>query len=732
LNRKPKKETDTNKQTYRIKRMVESVDRFLNGKARRPYSLREDISRGLKDAQINPCLNNAVQDIDNMSKEVTSSCVCKESIGKFEDMFNNMLHTGQSLIHRASIQEPKKPHKKYRNINKQNEWLLENVFDVYGNYLFCVSCITKILDVHSSRLRRLREIKREQANAPIRQMRKKDILKERARDIIPPENITNVLDWWVSLDNNSLVDLREPPKLHHGSSNNSKKKFLSIFLDFVDTNSQPNGRQVGSHGPLFFFCPKFDRINAPSKSEVDKPDQWKRRSLVYEFNHTLDVSESISNGTAKSWLKLYRPKHAISPQQTDYCVICAECQEQKRRAETTCNRLQQNGNGDEERMRECQTLAESYGLLLEEHRMEADRELRYYRQQANKSRSSYLRIQELQDKKLRTKEDNLLLQKIIKDTTFTLSLDFQQSKLTPHWGYTAQPGETYYLRKLSHNIFGIINHALARNAVYVSDELACAAKNGDLTISFLDHYLHQKIPSWVRHLCFYMDNGATNKNQYMVQYGMELVQHNHFETIKLCFLVAGHAKFDPDRLFSRIANAFNNNDVFVTEQLLTLIQNTIKPTGDCIHITNNEIIYWKGLLANKYKPLEDIKKYREFLIKRDDDGKVAVFQRKCCYEGDSVHKVLLKEKVAASLDIRKQLKKYSYLVKGMSPKLSDEKIQDLCKMFDNCIDPELRPEWLPVPQSVTMKSPATTGEPPSAMLARRHREELKKTKRKMT
>jgi len=26
---------------------------------------------------------------------------------------------------------------------------------------------------------------------------------------------------------------------------------------------------------------------------------------------------------------------------------------------------------------------------------------------------------------------------------FTISLDYQQSKLTPHWGYSAQPSETY-------------------------------------------------------------------------------------------------------------------------------------------------------------------------------------------------------------------------------------------------------------------------------------------------
>jgi hypothetical protein len=702
--------------------MEDSGMRFLNGNARRPYVLREDIARGLRQIGIIPNLNNKEERV------ISSTCTCQETLGRFADTFNRMLHTDRALICSDSIHQAKSP-KKYRNITKQNEWLLQNVFDVYGNYTFCVSCIIKILNVHPTRLHRLREIKRGLAKAPIKQIRKKDVSKAVVGNIVPPSNVVNILEWWINLDDDNLVELRDIPKLHCGSSNNSKEILLPRFLKFIDTNSQPNGRQISSHGPLFFISPKFARINAPSRNEANKPEQWKRRSVVYEFNRTLNDGESICNGTAKKWLKMYRPKHAISPLRTDYCQMCAECQEQKRRAEAICNRLQQNGNGDEHRIRECQTLAESYGLLLEEHRMEANRELCHYREQTSESRSSYLHIQQIQEKKRRTGEDERQLQKLMDEITFTLSLDYQQSKLIPHWGNTSQPGETYYLRKLSHNIFGIIDHALAENTVYVLDERACGTKNADLTISLVDHYIHQKIPPWVRHLCLYMDNGPTNKNQYMVQYGMELVQHHKYNTVRMCFLVAGHAKFDPDRLFSRIANTFNVSDVFVTEQLLALIQNIINPTGSCIHITNRDVVDWKSLLVNKYKPLEDIKNFREFLIKHDENGKVAVFQRACCYEGNYIHTMLLKKGVDDCLDLRKKLHKFTYDAKGVCSELSKEKVEDLCKMFDSCIDSDLRPQWLPAPRSINIK-PSAPSETPSALLARQHRKELKAQKKK--
>jgi hypothetical protein len=60
----------------------------------------------------------------------------------------------------------------------------------------------------------------------------------------------------------------------------------------------------------------------------------------------------------------------------------------------------------------------------------------------------------------------------------------------------------------------------------------------------------------------------------------------------------------------------------------------------------------------------------------------------------------------------------------MSPDLSKEKVADLVKMYDKFIDPILRPEWLPVSQSITM--PSTSISAPSSELAQQHRAALKK------
>ena len=692
----------TDKLTYREKRMQDGVEKYLNGEAKRPYVLRENIACGLKDHE-------------NRKNTISPTCTCQETLGKFEDTFKNMLHNNLS-----STQQPKT-----KNRNLQNKWLLDNIFDSYGNYVFCFSCIKSILKVSGKRIHRLREIKRQQAKSPTIRIRKDQVLPEQTCDIVPPINETNLLAWWMSLKDSSMVEIRSSPKLHSGKSNNNKDVLLPRFLSFIDNNSQSNGRRVGSHGPLYFLNSKFDRINAPSASEADKPENWKRRSLVYEYNRTLEGNKTISNGTAKKWLKTYRPKHAISPQKTDYCEMCAECQEQKRRHETISIRLQQEGNGSETEIRECQALAESYGLLLEEHRMDAGFELEHYRQQTKKSLSLYHHIEKLQ--KRESKADKTDLQELKGQIIFCLSLDYQQSKLTPHWGFSAQPSETYYLRKLSHNIFGVVDHTLAKTAVYVLDERAGGAKNADITISLVDHYIHQNIPSWARHFCLFMDNGATNKNQFIIQWAMELVERCDYDTIRMCFFVPGHGKNDVDRLFSRISHAFDHNDVFVTNHLLTLIQDTIGPTGICIHAGNCDIVNWKNLLVTKYISLKYIKTYRDFLVKRNAKGKVVVYYKECCYTGNYIHKNLLKENANEVLDLKEESKKFTYKAKGMSPDLSQDKVNDLIKMYDKFIDPSLRPEWLPISQSTTTSHVSISS--PSSDLARQHKAALRKRKK---
>ena len=59
-------------------------------------------------------------------------------------------------------------------------------------------------------------------------------------------------------------------------------------------------------------------------------------------------------------------------------------------------------------------------------------------------------------------------------------LTFNNPKLFHHGGKIEQPGSTYYLQKVSHDLFGIVDHSTDESAMYIFDE-CIGPKNTDHT-----------------------------------------------------------------------------------------------------------------------------------------------------------------------------------------------------------------------------------------------------------
>ena len=106
--------------------------------------------------------------------------------------------------------------------------------------------------------------------------------------------------------------------------------------------------------------------------------------------------------------------------------------------------------------------------------------------------------------------------------------------------------------------------------IYVFDETV-GPKNTDHMISYLVHHIMESFPSWVRRIHIFLDNaGSTNKNCYMMSAAMELVQKQILDYVRVLFMIAGHTKFGPDRLFSKVATTYARSDVFTTQELVAV------------------------------------------------------------------------------------------------------------------------------------------------------------------
>ena len=510
---------------------------YLAGRARRPYSH-------------TPVLKRSLEEASSSSDGVCDQC--SSVLKRYAPTFKAMLRQGSELKTKKAVN----PHPKrsdmahYRDIVTQNDWLRKNVFDSVGNYLFCCQCVCAALGVCKDRLTRQRNVKRQQYQEPIVEMAKTEVEEKRLGNyiVMPADEGTAFKTWWRGLAGSAIVQVRYPHERHGlagKTSNSAKVDTQKEFLEFVDVNSQPNGRSADSTGPTFYFLSKFSTIQMP-KNTVAHYEERLSRSVVGEFNRSQREKggKEISNGTSSNWLKAFRPKVQVCPHQEDYCDTCSKSKAEITGKQTTINRLKPSAHASPEEIKRLEDDITSLKQQLENHRSEAARSHEYYIEATKHCSEEWDRIMSLQQKEVLSDEDRATLDRLRQKFDLVLSTDFQMQKLVPYWGLTPQPGSTYYLQKLNHDIFGICNHGNGSAMVYLFDERV-GRKSTDHTVSHLQDYLH-RLPNWVRRIHLFLDNtSSTNKNCYMMGWAYMMVLAKKVDFLRISFLIASHTKFAP-------------------------------------------------------------------------------------------------------------------------------------------------------------------------------------------
>ena len=118
---------------------------------------------------------------------------------------------------------------------------------------------------------------------------------------------------------------------------------------------------------------------------------------------------------------------------------------------------------------------------------------------------------QLERKENRSSEEQQILDGLKHSFPLVISADYQMNKLLSHWGESPQPGSTYYLQKVSYDIFGVIDHRDATGHCYLFSE-CIGPKNTDHTVSYIFHYLRStnNVPGWVKRVYLFLDNAILN------------------------------------------------------------------------------------------------------------------------------------------------------------------------------------------------------------------------------
>ncbi len=195
--------------------------------------------------------------------------------------------------------------------------------------------------------------------------------------------------WWKTVESDDQVEVQYPHERHGLAgrvSNHAKQEVLDQFLD---ANSQPNGRQVGSYSAQFFFHPKFTRIAPPRVGE--KNYEKAHSSLVYEFNRVQTEAGRLTCGAtaASEWLKKHHPKVALHPSMTDYCDTCKYLKEQKSPNQAIINRSQLSGSATEAELRGLEDTRQHLEKELADHKEVATKSREYHKDSIDKCRQEW-------------------------------------------------------------------------------------------------------------------------------------------------------------------------------------------------------------------------------------------------------------------------------------------------------------------------------------------------------
>ncbi len=503
--------------------------------------------------------------------------------------------------------------------------------------------------------------------------------------IMPSESLVSFKTWWRTVEPDDSVAVRYPHSKHGNAlqvSHSAKTGTMEKFLEFVDTNTQPNGRSADSSGPTHYFLPKFATIQTP-KPTVAHYEERLARSVVGEFNRVQQETGGgvCSNGSSHNWLKAHRPKVGICPHQEDYCDTCSRKKTEIHAKQTTINRLLQSSNADPDEVKKLEEEMKDTKQVLENHRKEAQESHKYYIEVTKSSRNEWKEITELERKSVLSEEEKTRLAFLKNGFKLVVSADYQMCKLVPYWGLSAQPGSTYYLQKLNHDVFGIVNHAEETSTVYLFDERV-GPKNTDHTVSYLNDYF-EKLPQWMNRVHLFLDNtSSTNKNCYLMAWAYEMVQQEKLSFLRVSFLLAGHTKFSPDLLFSKISQTYNRSDVFNTEEL----KNVVATYADVIVDDGHLVCDWRSAM-DKYTKLPGIRALHDFIFTKHPITKEVVAKvRKNCATGSFDNATI---RVNSGRDVHENVipdqRIKNYVALGKTRSLSQSKVKHLEQMSKDFI-----------------------------------------------
>lgn len=145
------------------------------------------------------------------------------------------------------------------------------------------------------------------------------------------------------------------------------------------------------------------------------------------------------------------------PHKADYCDTCSKHKNEMNAKQTTMNRLRQSSNADPAEIKKVED--ELRRKMSSIDKMQSERTSTTLKWSVAVPQNGR-RFVNLKKNATLSNDEKEKLGGLKNKFNLVLCADYQQCKLVLFWGMSPQPGSTYYLQKLNHDVFGTVNHGL--------------------------------------------------------------------------------------------------------------------------------------------------------------------------------------------------------------------------------------------------------------------------------
>ena len=333
----------------------------------------------------------------------------------------------------------------------------------------------------------------------------------------------------------------------------------------------------------------------PNEKELDGmklPSDMTKVSLHREYVNRAEQEDTTHVGltTFKTIWQRYVPEISIMRPAKDVCLVC-----------------QQNA----EMLRKCAGFPPEYKeakqKVAQAHRDAATKQRDNYNAQCAMAKSQDLET---------------------RPETMVYSFDYAQNVVYPY--NPEQPGPAYFSTPRRCGLFGVLCEGTNEQITYLIDEQDQIGKGTNSVLSMVHHYLDvygHKEDRLKLH-------AGQNKNNATLGYMLWRVEEGLSKSVELSFMMTGHTKFGPDRMFGMFRKVYNLTEVETLDEIQACFSksspsglnksiSTYDPTREVRHVTWYD---WASFLSRKYKPLQGLLGYQNFRT-TDVPGTIAAKER---------------------------------------------------------------------------------------------------------